>query len=101
MSTSRLLLVEDDDEVAETLIEVLSAEGYEVDRAANGAEGLSYLRTGTMPSAILLDWTMPVVSGPEMARIVHRESRWSRIPIVLLTAGGEAKAKALAMNAWG
>jgi len=101
MNTSRLLLVEDDDDVAETFIEILSSEGYEVDRAADGAEGLKSLRTGTTPSLVLLDWTMPVVSGPEMARTMQREVSWSRIPIVLLTAGDEAKDRALALNAWG
>ena len=101
MNTSRLLLVEDDDDVAETFIEILSSEGYAVDRAADGAEGLKSLRTGTVPSLVLLDWTMPIVSGPEMARTMHRELGWSRIPIVLLTAGADAKDKALALNAWG
>ena len=101
MNTSRLLLVEDNDDVAEVIIEILSAEGYEVDRAANGADGLNTLRTGTMPSLILLDWTLPVVSGPELARTVQREIGWSRIPIVLLTGADDAKRKAVALNAWG
>jgi DNA-binding response OmpR family regulator len=101
MKISRLLLVEDDDDVAEAVIEVLSGEGYEVDRATNGAEGLTILRTGTTPSLVLLDWTMPLVSGPEMARTMQRELGWSRIPIVLMTAGEEAKEKAIALNAWG
>jgi DNA-binding response OmpR family regulator len=101
MNTSRLLLVEDDDDVAEVFIEILSGEGYEVDRAADGEEGLNSLRTGTTPSLVLLDWTLPVVSGPEMARTMQRDVGWRGIPIVLLTAGDEAKDKALALNAWG
>jgi DNA-binding response OmpR family regulator len=101
MNTSRLLLVEDDDDVAEIVIEILDSEGYQVDRAADGAEGLISLRTGEMPSLVLLDWTLPKVSGPEMARTMQRELGWSRIPIVLLTASDEAKDKALALKAWG
>ena len=101
MNTSRLLLVDDDDDVAEVFVEILSSEGYQVDRAADGAEGLNRLRAGTTPSLVLLDWTMPKVSGPEMARTMQRDLEWSRIPIVLVTAGDQAKDKALAMNAWG
>ena len=86
MNTSRLLLVEDDDDVAEIVIEILDGEGYRVDRAADGSEGLLSLRTKATPSLVLLDWTLPKVSGPEMARTMQRELGWSRIPIVLLTA---------------
>jgi DNA-binding response OmpR family regulator len=95
------LLVEDDDEVAETVSETLVAEGYQVDRAANGAEGLSSLRTRPTPSLILLDWTMPVMNGQEMVTSMKHEPRWSKIPIVLLTASEEAKSKALAVRAAG
>ena len=76
-------------------------EGYQVDRARNGAEGLTSLRTGSTPTLILLDWIMPVLNGPEMVRSMQRELSWSRIPIVLLTAGDEAKDQALALRASG
>src|SRR5258706_7949187 len=93
----RLLLVEDDDDVAEIFIEILVSEGYKVDRAANGAEGLSCLRTRSTPSLILLDWNMPVLNGAEMVHFMKGEPSWSKIPIVLLTAANEAKTKALAL----
>jgi len=101
MHASRLLLVEDDDDVAEIFIEILVSEGYKVDRAANGAEGLRCLRTRSIPSLILLDWNMPVLNGAEMVHFMRGEPSWSKIPIVLLTAANEAKTKALALRAFG
>ena len=101
MHLARLLLVEDDVEIAEAFIEILTGEGYQVDHAANGAEGLNCLRTRSTPRLILLDWTMPVLNGPEMVRCMQREASWSRIPIVLLTAADEAKDKAIALRASG
>jgi CheY-like chemotaxis protein len=101
MHAARVLLVEDDDDVAETVVEILVAEGYQVDRATNGAEGLSKLRSGSTPSLILLDWTMPVMNGPEMVSSMLGEPRWGKIPIVLLTASDDAKDKAIAVRASG
>jgi len=101
MHLARLLLVEDDVDVAEAFIEILTGAGYQVDHAANGAEGLTSLRTRSTPTLILLDWTMPILNGAEMVRCMQRELSWSRIPIVLLTAGGEAKDKAIALRASG
>ncbi len=101
MHTSRLLLVEDDDCVADAFVEILTREGYQVDRARNGAEGLTSLRTGSTPTLILLDWIMPVLNGPEMVRSMQQELSWSRIPIVLITASDEAKDQTLALRASG
>lgn len=59
----RILIVDDDEGVRQTVAELLSYEGYEVNTARDGAEGLRALSTGPLPNAIILDLMMPNVDG--------------------------------------
>jgi CheY-like chemotaxis protein len=59
----RILVVDDDDGVRQTVAELLSYEGYEVNTAKDGAEGLRQLHKGPLPDAIILDLMMPNVDG--------------------------------------
>ena len=81
---SRLLIVEDDDTVRETLALNLRAEGYQVDTAADGEEGLAKARTNDH-DLLVLDVMLPKLDGLTMCRIVRKESD---VPIILLTARG-------------
>lgn len=96
-----VLLVEDDDEVAEVIVDGLASHDIPVDRAVNGEQGVKYLRTHEVPRMILLDWNMPVMNGRRMFEVLRTEPTWSAIPIVLLTADGGAKDKALEVRASG
>ena len=58
-----LLVVEDDPEVAETLNDILTDEGFQIVLARNGKDALGQLRGGLRPSAILLDLLMPEMDG--------------------------------------
>ncbi len=98
---SLILLVEDDADVAGMLVETLLAAGYDVDLASNGAEGMARLRAGLLPKLILLDWSMPVMNGPEMFLAMQEVPAWRDLPVVLLTAHGDAKNKAIALRASG
>lgn len=81
---TRLLLVEDDDTVRDTLALNLRAEGYEVFTAADGEEGLSLARRES-PELLILDVMLPKLDGLTVCRIVRKESD---VPIILLTARG-------------
>src|SRR4051812_34875241 len=60
----RLLVVDDDEDIRETLQAVFESEGYLVTTASNGLEALDRLRTmPTAPCVIVLDLMMPVMSG--------------------------------------
>jgi CheY-like chemotaxis protein len=88
MSASALILVVDDDKVVrETLAHSLIKAEYRILKAASGEEALA-LAKEHHPDLILLDVKMPGLSGFETARILQRDERTSRIPILFLT--GEA-----------
>lgn len=88
---SKLLIVEDDPDVAETLSSVLEDEGHEIQIAENGQAGLERIAE-SRPDAVLLDVEMPVLDGPGMAyRLFVRNSGDEQIPIVLLSGTADLK----------
>src|SRR5262249_11974985 len=64
-ASRRVLVVEDDSAIREALVEVLGDAGYEAVTAADGRTGLRLAAEQIEPCAILLDWRMPVLDGPE------------------------------------
>jgi CheY-like chemotaxis protein len=97
----RILVVEDDQAVRESLADVLSEEGYEVTCAANGREALDRLHAAA-PALILLDLVMPVMDGWTFRAAQRRDPRASAIPVVVLSAsrGDDAPAAALGAEAF-
>ena len=63
MTDHYVLVVEDDAELRESLVEVLTEEGYATVQAANGQEALAALQGKEKPCLILLDLMMPVMNG--------------------------------------
>jgi len=80
---TRLLVVDDDRAVRESLRRALTLEGYEVELAEDGADGLAHV-AGASPDAIVLDVAMPVIDGIEMCRRLRDDG--SSLPILMLTA---------------
>ena len=78
----RILVVEDDATIRETLAFNLKKEGYAVTSAADGAAALTQARS-TRPDLILLDLMLPELSGLELTRILRQEAD---VPIIMLTA---------------
>ncbi len=83
MSSGRLLVVEDDQEVRRSLRRALRLEGYEVTTAKDGMAGLEQLSIRPA-DAIILDVMMPRLDGLGMAR--HLRALGNRTPILMLTA---------------
>lgn len=82
---AQILVVDDDQDVAESLSDILVDEGHEVRIAANGLEGL-LSATSQIPSLVLLDVEMPVLSGPDMAyQLRLRDEGVEHVPIVLMS----------------
>ncbi len=80
----RLLVVEDDAGLCESLAEVLRFTGYEVDTASDGEAALRVLRECPRPDAILLDIVLPRMGAEELLQVLDA-SPWPRPPVVLMT----------------
>jgi DNA-binding response OmpR family regulator len=79
----RLLVVEDEQRLAEALRRGLQAEGFAVDLAADGPAGLDLARHGTY-DAVILDVMLPGLSGYRVVRALRAESNW--VPVLMLSA---------------
>ncbi|WP_042365217.1 response regulator transcription factor [Streptacidiphilus neutrinimicus] len=82
----RVLVVEDEPDMAESLAWGLEAEGYVVDVAFNGTDGLWKARE-TSPDVIILDVMLPGMDGYQICRALREQGRWT--PILMLTAMDE------------
>ncbi|HEX2645464.1 MAG TPA: response regulator [Thermoanaerobaculia bacterium] len=88
MAHERILVIEDEPDIAEVLQYNLEKEGFQVETARRGDAGLDAIRREA-PDLVLLDLMLPGVDGLELTRLLKRESATSRVPIVMLTARGE------------
>jgi signal transduction histidine kinase len=86
----RVLVVDDNDDAAETLAEILRFDGHEVTTAASGPAALSAV-VRFRPDVALLDIGMPGMSGYELARRLRADPRLSSTVLVALTGWGQDK----------
>jgi two-component system response regulator MprA len=94
----RILVVDDEPAVRESLRRALQMEGYGVELAADGAEALYRLESREVePDGIVLDVLMPEVDGLEVARRLRRSG--SSIPILMLTARDEIADRVAGLDA--
>ncbi|HVM25393.1 MAG TPA: response regulator [Candidatus Limnocylindrales bacterium] len=87
MPDLRILVVDDEPAIRDTVSAMLEIEGYEVDMAANGADALEAVELA-LPDVIVLDMRMPVLDGWGFAAEMRR--RGHRVPIVVMTAARDA-----------
>jgi len=87
MSAPRLLLVEDDEALAELVEFRFKAEGYAVTRTPDGDEAL-LLASEEVPDLVILDWMIEGTSGIEVCRRLRRDKATAHVPIIMLTARG-------------
>jgi CheY-like chemotaxis protein len=97
MSRKKVLIVEDDNFVAEVYSTKLLEMGHAVQIAQNGKEGLDLIEKDK-PDLILLDILMPVMGGIELLEELKKKEEWKNIPIILLTNVGEKESIQKARN---
>ena len=92
VTIKKILLVEDDQDIRETLIELLEGEGYEVISAENGQVGLDKLDQATsLPNLILLDLMMPIKDGFQFCAEKDTNPKIAHLPVVVMSADGHIR----------
>jgi CheY-like chemotaxis protein len=84
-----VLVVDDDPDHRAMMREALEDEGYSVETAEHGADGLARLRAGSRPDLIVLDLRMPVLDGWGFMAELKRDPDLAPIPIVVTTQAGD------------
>jgi DNA-binding response OmpR family regulator len=89
MSKKYILIVDDDPDLVETVGMLLESKGYEVGKAYDGIEGEEAIKK-RRPDVLVLDVMMPRKDGYKLCKEL-KENKWTQdIPVILLTAVGEA-----------
>ncbi len=89
---SKILVVEDDDDLREAVAASIAQFGVDVEQARDGLEGLERLAGGVSPpSAILLDMLMPRLDGAGFLAAMRAQPHLAHIPVITMT-GGQAPA---------
>lgn len=95
---ARILIVEDQPDVAELIDVVLKGEGFNVAVARDGAQGLILARDWN-PDLILMDIMLPGVDGGTLISRLRRETETSRIPIVAMSASSTLRDRSAELEA--
>lgn len=84
---ARILVVDDELDIAENIAALLTAKGHRATIAADGAEALRLARK-ELPDLVLLDVMLPRMSGTDVCRILRGEARTSKLKILMVTGLG-------------
>jgi DNA-binding response OmpR family regulator len=82
----KILVIEDDRATRKALQQLFEPEGYLVETAQDGAQGIAAFRA-TKPNFVILDLRMPVVGGQDVCRQIRKESE--EVPIIILTGSAD------------
>lgn len=88
MAQSKILVVEDDHDIAQLLALSIRKAGFEVLTSENGYEALSLVRQH-QPDLLVLDLMIPGIDGFEVCKELKRDPKTAELPIIILTARGE------------
>jgi two-component system alkaline phosphatase synthesis response regulator PhoP len=97
MSQKKILVVDDEVDLVETIRFPLEAEGFNVLVAYNGEDALNMARTEN-PDLILLDIMLPKLDGYKVCRLLKFDERYKNIPIIMLTARAQEKDRIIGME---
>jgi two-component system, OmpR family, response regulator MprA len=97
MERMKILVVDDERAVRDSLRRALELEGYDVELAADGEEALERLHSNGEPDAVVLDILMPKMDGLEVCRRLRREGL--RLPVLMLTAREEVENRVAGLDA--
>jgi len=93
----RILIVEDDQDIAKLIAHYLQKAGYTSEIVADGGRALAMARE-TPPDLVILDLMLPGLNGLEVCRALRASDRTASLPIVMLTARGEESERILGLD---
>ena len=93
----KILVVDDEPAVRESLRRALELEGYEIELARDGEEALARLNDAMTPDAVVLDILMPGIDGLEVCRRVRAAG--NQVPVLMLTARAEVDSRVAGLDA--
>ena len=96
-----ILIVEDNLDTRLLYRKALEMEDYQVVLVGSGHEAIEQLKTANLPSLILLDLTLPEMSGAEFLELVRSNSEWAAIKVVIVSGWDNLKTKAKEIGADG
>ena len=86
---ARILVVEDEQDIADVLLDYLRHAGYAPEHAADGRTALQVLTAPQPPDLTLLDVMLPGIDGLEVLRRIRADQRTALLPVVVLTTSRE------------
>jgi DNA-binding response OmpR family regulator len=84
--TSRILIVEDDDDVVNLATHWLERAGYTVEHAGDGQAALALLKNQPLPALVLLDVMLPKIDGFEILRLIRSNPHTKALPVAMVTS---------------
>jgi DNA-binding response OmpR family regulator len=97
MNTRKILVVDDEVDLVETVRFPLEMEGFDVLVSYNGEDALNQARK-EKPDLIILDLMLPKLDGYKVCRLLKFDEKYKHIPILMLTAKTQEKDKILGME---
>jgi DNA-binding response OmpR family regulator len=99
-SSPLVLVVEDDDHIAQVLRFMLERQGYRVTHLADGRAASAHIAgAAETPALILLDVMLPYLDGFELVALVRARPDWNAVPILMLTAKNTERDTVRALDA--
>lgn len=94
----KILVVDDEQDIIQTLRMFLELEGYEVATAMDGEDALNMVHL-LSPDLVVLDMMLPVMNGDELVSIVKNDEKLKNIPVILITAFAQKRNEEIMSNA--
>ncbi|WP_313705127.1 response regulator transcription factor [Massilia sp.] len=94
-----VLVVEDDQHIAEVLRFMLERQGYRVVHLADGRAASAHIAAAEAPGLVLLDVMLPYVDGFEIVGLIRSRPAWRDVPVLMLTAKNTERDTVRALDA--
>jgi DNA-binding response OmpR family regulator len=94
----KVLLIEDEPNIAEAIRFLLTREGWQVETHGDGADALQVIQ-GAQPDLVILDVMLPGKSGMDILRDLRALDDMQDLPVLMLTARGQSRDREMAENA--